>query len=112
MSVIIYHNPRCSKSRQTLELIKEKGIEPVIVDYLENPPGVMEIRNILKMLDKKPIEVIRKKEAKEEGVDMGGDDMSLMKAMAANPRIIERPIVCKGDKAVLGRPPENVHDLL
>jgi arsenate reductase len=113
MSVTIYHNPRCSKSRQTLALIEEKGVTPTIVDYLDNPPSAEELKNILGKLGKTPAEVIRKKEAKEENVDIAAlDDDALITAMASTPRIIERPIVVKGDKAVLGRPPENVLDLL
>ncbi len=113
MSVTIYHNPRCSKSRQTLELIREKGVEPQIVEYLETPPSAAELKDILSKLGKTAAEIVRKKEAKEEGIDVDAlDNDALIEALAAHPRAIERPIVVKGAKAVMGRPPENVIDLV
>lgn len=113
MSVTIYHNPRCSKSRQTLALIEEKGISPTIVEYLESPPSQATLKEIVSMLGVSPSEIIRKKEAKEEDVDVASlSDAALIKAMADTPRIIERPIVVSGKKAVMGRPPENVLDIL
>lgn len=109
--VTIYHNPRCSKSRQTLQLLQDNGVEPTIVDYLETPPSVADLNDILAKLGKTVEEIVRKKEAQEEGIDgLTGDD--LVAALAAHPRAIERPIVVKGKKAVLGRPPENVLDLI
>lgn len=113
MSVTIYHNPRCSKSRQTLELIREQGVEPEIVEYLDTPPSAVELKAILGKLGKTAAEIVRKKEAKEEGIDvdaLGEDD--LIAALAAHPRAIERPIVVKGSKAAMGRPPESVLDIL
>lgn len=113
MSVTIYHNPRCSKSRQTLELIREKGVEPEIVEYLETPPSAAELKDILSKLGMTAAQIVRKKEAKEEGIDVGAlDNDALIEALAAHPRAIERPIVVKGTKAVMGRPPENVIDLV
>ncbi|MCW8914601.1 MAG: arsenate reductase (glutaredoxin) [Magnetovibrio sp.] len=113
MSVTIYHNPRCSKSRKTLELIQDKGVEPEIVEYLQTPPSADELKAILKKLGKSAAEIVRKKEAKEEGIDLDTlDEDGLIAALAAHPRAIERPIVIKGDAAVMGRPPENVDDLL
>lgn len=113
MSVVIYHNPRCSKSRQTLQLIEEKGIEPKIITYLDNPPSMEELAEIIKKLGISPRELLRAKEARECGLnDEGLSDETLIAGMVANPRVIERPIVIKGDKAVLGRPPENVLELL
>jgi arsenate reductase len=113
MSVTIYHNPRCSKSRQTLQLIEEKGVDPEVILYLDNPPSAEELKEILKKLDIKPRQLLRKKEAAEAGLnDDSLDDDAIVNGMIANPRAIERPIVVKGDKAVLGRPPENVLDLL
>ncbi|SCA56507.1 putative oxidoreductase [Candidatus Terasakiella magnetica] len=113
MSVVIYHNPRCSKSRQTLQLIEEKGVEPQIVQYLDTPPTVAELKDIISKLGITPRELLRKKEAKEYGLsDDSLDDDAVVAGMVANPRAIERPIVVKGDQAVLGRPPENVLDLL
>lgn len=113
MSVTIYHNPRCSKSRQTLALIEEKGITPEIVEYLETPPSQAKLKGIISALGVSPKDIIRKKEAKEEGVDANVlNDADLIKAMAEHPRIIERPIVVSGDKAAMGRPPENVLAIL
>jgi len=113
MSVTIYHNPRCSKSRQTLQLIEEKGVEPTVVEYLTNPPSVEELKEILGKLGISARELLRKKEAAEYGLnDDSLSEDALIAGMVANPRAIERPIVVKGDKAVLGRPPENVHDLV
>ncbi|MDA1090372.1 MAG: arsenate reductase (glutaredoxin) [Proteobacteria bacterium] len=109
----IYHNPRCSKSRQTLALLGERGIEPDIIEYLETPPSVEELTNILSMLGIGPRELLRKKEAKEAGLDDPGlDDAALIKAMVANPIVIERPIVINNGKAALGRPPESVVNIL
>ncbi|MFX4229384.1 MAG: arsenate reductase (glutaredoxin) [Porticoccaceae bacterium] len=109
--VRIYHNPRCSKSRQTLALIEEKGITPDVISYLDTPPTPQELSGILEMLGMQPEDILRKKEAKEEGIDgLRGND--LIEALCAHPRAIERPIVVNGDKAVLGRPPENVLEIL
>jgi len=113
MSVTIYHNPRCSKSRQTLELIREKGVEPEIVEYLETPPSAAELKDILSKLGMSAAEIVRSKEAKEEGIDVSAlDNDALIEALAAHPRAIERPIVVKDAKAVMGRPPQNVINLL
>ena len=110
----IYHNPRCSKSRQTLELIENSGTSVEIVKYLENIPGKDELKNIINLLGITPMQLIRKNEAiwKEnyKGKDLSDDQ--IIDAMIANPKLIERPIVIKDNKAVLGRPPENVLDLL
>jgi len=113
--ITIYHNPRCSKSRQTLELLKERQIEPHIVKYLETPPSETALRDILNKLGMKPRELMRKgeKEYKELGLnDESLTDEQLIQAMVAHPRLIERPIVIKDDKAALGRPPEQVLDIL
>ncbi|GGE72010.1 arsenate reductase [Streptosporangium jomthongense] len=111
----IFHNPRCSKSRQTLELLKEQGIEPEIIRYLETPPTEQELTNILKTLNREPRELMRtgEKEYKELGLD--NPDLShgqLIAAMVANPKLIERPIVLANGKAEVGRPPENVLAIL
>ncbi len=109
----IYHNPRCSKSRQTLALLEERGIEPEIIEYLVTPPSAEELRTILGLLGKSPRDILRKKEAHEAGLDDPAlDDDALIAGMAANPIVIERPIVVNGDKAALGRPPENVLEIL
>ncbi len=115
MTVTIYHNPRCSKSRQTLALLQEKGIEPEIVQYLDTPPDAATLKDLLKKLDLAPRELMRRKEAayKENGLnDEGLDDDALIAAMVSNPILIERPIVVNGGKAALGRPPEQVLDIL
>lgn len=113
MSVTIYHNPRCSKSRQTLALIEEKGVTPKIVEYLDTPPNPEELKEILSKLGKTAAEIVRKKEAKEEGIDFSAlSETALIEALASHPRVIERPIVIKGNRAVLGRPPENVLEIL
>ncbi len=113
MSVTIYHNPRCSKSRQTLQLIEEKGVQPQIIEYLNNPPSIEELKEILGKLGISARQLLRKKEAAEYGLnDDSLSEDALVAGMVANPRAIERPIVVKDDRAVLGRPPENVLDLL
>ena len=115
MQVTIYHNPRCSKSRQTLELLKEHDIEPNTVEYLKTPPDHQTLDRILTLLDLQPRELMRKKETayKENNVDnpeLSRDE--LIDIMIKNPILIERPIVIIGDKAALGRPPENILDIL
>ena len=115
MTVIILHNPRCTKSRATLKLLRERGIEPKIVDYLETPPTAEEFREILAKLGLGPRDVIRKGEKiyKElELADKSLSDMALITAMVGNPILIERPIVLSGERAALGRPPEKVLDIL
>ncbi len=115
MTVIILHNPRCTKSRATLKLLRERGIEPKIVDYLETPPTAEEFREILAKLGLGPRDVIRKGEKiyKElELADKSLSDMALITAMVGNPILIERPIVLSGERAALGRPPEKILDIL
>ena len=115
MTVTIWHNPHCSKSRGTLELLRERGIEPVIVDYRKNPPTVAEIGHALTLLDLQPRELMRKGETAY--AELGLDDPKLsthqlIEAMAAHPVLIERPIVFANGKAAIGRPPENVLAIL
>lgn len=114
MTVTIYHNPRCSKSRQTLALLQDKGIEPEIVEYLKAPPSADEIAAILKKLGIEARALMRTKEAvyKELGLAAVTDEKALIAAMAENPVLIERPVVIKGSKAALGRPPEQVLEIL
>ncbi|MEG3157765.1 arsenate reductase (glutaredoxin) [Lysobacter zhanggongensis] len=111
----LYHNPRCSKSRGALELLRERGIEPEIRAYLDTPPGEDELRQLVAMLDVSPRALLRTGEA--EYRELGLDDPSItdhriIAAMAAHPRLIERPIFVNGGRAVIGRPPERVLDLL
>lgn len=113
MTVTIYHNPRCSKSRTTLALLEEKGIAPHVVLYLDNPPTELELKSILGKLGLAPRDLLRRKEAAEVGLDDPSlSDDAVIAGMAANPRVIERPIVIKGNKARLGRPPEQVLEIL
>jgi len=109
--VTIYHNPRCSKSRQTLALLEEQGIQPAVVEYLKTPPDAKTLRALLKKLGLGPRDILRKKEAMDAGIaDLDGD--ALIEALVANPIAIERPIVVAGGKARLGRPPEQVLEIL
>ena len=113
--VTIYHNPRCSKSRQTLALLEENGVTPEIVLYLETPPSEATLTELLGKLGIEARALLRKGEEAYKTNHLSNKDLSeqqLVAAMVSHPKLIERPIVVKGDKAVLGRPPENVLDLL
>ena len=115
MAVTIYHNPRCSKSRQALQLLRDRGVEPEIVEYLKTPPSADEIDMVLAKLGLEPRAVMRAKEAAYREAGMGDESLprrALIGLMAANPIVIERPIVVNGDRAALGRPPENVLSVL
>ena len=115
MAITIFHNPRCSKSRATLALLEERGIQPEIRLYLQDPPDAAELGEILSLLEKRPRELMRKGESeyREQGLadESLGDD-ALIAAMTATPRLIERPIVLANGKAAVGRPPESVLDIL
>ena len=111
----IYHNPRCSKSRLTLELLNEKGINPDIVLYLETPPSEKQLESILKKLNLKARDLLRKGEAefKEQNLsDPSKSEQDLIRAMIEFPKLIERPIVIYGERAIIGRPPENVLEII
>ena len=115
MSVTLYHNPRCSKSRQTLELLQARGISPEIVDYLKTPPDAATLGRILDLLGLKPRELMRKKEAEYAANKLDDPGLSrdaLIAAMVAHPILIERPIALAQGKAALGRPPETVLAIL
>jgi arsenate reductase len=115
MPVEIYHNPRCSKSRQTLKLLEEQGVEPEIIEYLKTPPDKAGLKKILKMLGIEPRELMRKKEKEYKEAGLDNPDLSadqLIQGMIDHPRLIERPIVIKNGRAALGRPPEKVLDIL
>ena len=115
MTITIFHNPRCSKSRATLALLQENGVEPDIRLYLENPPDAAELMDILAKLDMSPRQLMRKGEAayREQGLaDENLGDEALVAAMVATPRLIERPIVLANGKAAIGRPPESVLEIL
>jgi len=111
----IFHNPRCSKSRQTLELLTERGIEPEIIRYLETPPTEQELKDILSALNLTPRELMRTKEKEYKDQGLNNPELSdeqLIAAMIATPKLIERPIVIANGKVALGRPPENVLSIL
>ncbi len=110
----IYHNPRCSKSRTTLALLEEHGVSPTIVLYLDSQPGAGEIRGLLKALGKSASQLVRRGEGayKEAGLSSDSSEAEIIAAMAAAPKLIERPIVVRGGRAVVGRPPENVLELM
>jgi arsenate reductase (glutaredoxin) len=113
MAVTMYHNPRCNTSRKTLALLREKGVEPVIVEYLKTPPSAAELKKILGQLKMPAAKLVRKKEAAAAGIDPKAlSEDALIAAMVKNPIIIERPIVISGVKAALGRPPEAVLSVL
>lgn len=115
MSVTLYHNPRCSKSRETLALLQDKGIEPLVIEYLENPPDKETLKSILHKLGLTARQLLRMKEAVYK--DNNLDDTSLteeqlLDAILANPILMERPVVLANNKAAIGRPPENVLEIL
>jgi len=115
VTVTIYHNPRCSKSRATLALIETRGIKPKIVDYLKTPPSAAELKAILRKLGLNPRDILRTGETiyAELGLKTRDlDDDALIALMVKNPILIERPIVVAGNKAAVGRPPENVLAIL
>jgi len=116
MSTKIYHNPRCSKSRQTLQLLKDNGVEPEVVEYLKTPPDAAELKAVLKALGMKPRDLMRKKEAEYKENNLADESLSdeqLIAAMIQYPKLIERPIVVTSDKKyALGRPPESVLDII
>ncbi len=110
----IYHNPRCRKSREALNIIQNHGIEPEVVLYLETPPSRKEIKDVLEKLNMSPIDLVRKEEKlyKESYRDKEYSDEEWIRILADNPKLIQRPVVVKGKKAIIGRPPESVHVLL
>jgi len=115
MQVVIYHNPRCSKSRQTLQLLQDRGIEAKVIEYLNTPPDTAKLRRILKLLGMKPRELMRTRETVYQDAGLDRDDLTddqLINAMVAHPILIERPIVLANGKAALGRPPEKVLEIL
>jgi arsenate reductase len=114
-NITIYHNPRCSKSRETLALLQNQGLEPEIVLYLQDPPDAATLKSLLKALGISPRELLRTKEEEYKSLglaDAALSDAELIRIMSAHPKLIERPIVVKGKRAALGRPPEAVLQLL
>jgi len=114
MSYKIYHNPRCSKSRQTLQILRDNGIEPSIIEYLKESPTTKELSEVLSFLNMKAEDIIRKGEAiyKENFKGKEFSNEEWIQILSDHPKLIERPIVIKNKKAVLGRPPENVLNLI
>ena len=115
MSVTIFHNPLCSKSRQTLSLIQERNIDINIIEYLKTPPDISQLKQILKQLGCEPRQLMRKSEQIYKDLDLGNENKTaedLVIAMTQNPILIERPIVLSGEKAAIGRPPESVLNIL
>lgn len=113
--VTIWHNPRCSKSRQTLALLQENNVEPTVFEYLKTPPDCGAIATVLGQLGMQPRDLLRRGESeyKEQGLqDLSVGDDKVIEAMAEYPKLIERPIVIKGNQARIGRPPENVLEIL
>lgn len=111
----LYHNPRCSKSRGALELLEARGLAPTVVRYLETPPSAAELRELLAKLGMNARQLLRTGEEEYQTLGLADTSLSedqLIEAMAAHPRLIERPILIVGDKAVVGRPPEKVLEIL
>lgn len=115
MKATIYHNPRCSKSRRTLELLREHGIEPEIIEYLRTPPDAQTLRRLLDLLGVEPLELVRRSESEfaESGLEGAspGPDV-VIRALCRHPRLLQRPIFVLGQQARIGRPPERVLELL
>lgn len=115
MTVTIYHNPRCSKSRETLKLLEENNVTPVVVEYLKTPLTAEQLATICKQLDCSARELMRKKEAEYKDNNLADESLSeqqLLQAMATYPKLMERPIVVVGEQAKIGRPPEAVLEIL
>ena len=115
MTVIIYHNPRCSKSRQTLQLLRDRDLEPTIIEYLQTPPDAATLREILRKLDLGARGLMRMKEEAYKANGLGDEELAedaLIAAIVTNPVLMERPVVLANGKAALGRPPEDVLEIL
>ena len=115
MGVVIYHNPKCTKSRQTLALLEARGIRPQVVEYLKTPPSKAELERILKLLKLDPRALMRRKEPEYKQAKLDNPKLTraaLIEAMVDHPKLIERPIVLANGKAAIGRPPENVLKIL
>jgi len=109
----IYHNPRCTKSRETLALLEKRGLKPRVIEYLKTPPSIMELKNIARMLGLSVRDLVRKAEAVDAGIDpVEMEEKALLAAIVRNPIVIERPIVVNNGRAAIGRPPDNVLGIL
>jgi arsenate reductase len=114
-AIVIYHNPRCSKSRQALELLEQKGLTPTIIKYLDTPPNLETLTQLLSQLKLEPRDLMRKGEDEYLSLNLANPDLTkeqLIQAMTEHPQLIERPIVIANGKAIIGRPPEKVLDIL
>ncbi|WP_428623444.1 arsenate reductase (glutaredoxin) [Sedimenticola sp.] len=115
MTVKIYHNPQCSKSRQTLQILQEEGVAAEVIEYLKQPPSREELTQILQALGMRPRDLMRQGEAEYQQAGLDNPDLSdeqLIQAMLDHPRLIERPIVVKDGQVIIGRPPQRVLDIL
>lgn len=115
MTVTILHNPRCSKSRQTLQILQDRGLKPEVVEYLATPPSAQELDQVLIKLGLEPRDLMRRKESPYKDLDLDNPGLSrqeLIAAMVENPILIERPVVLANGKAAVGRPPESVLEIL
>ena len=115
MTLSIYHNPRCQKSREALKLLRERGVEPRVVEYLKTPPDAATLDALLQRLGLEPRALMRRKEKEYKALGLDDPDLDrarLVAALVEHPRLLERPIVDSGERAVLGRPPERVLELL
>lgn len=112
--VTLYHNPRCSKSRQALKLLQEKGVEPKIIEYLKDRPATATIKKLIELLENDPNSAVRTKESayEEAGLSEDSTNADVIAAIAESPGLLERPIAVRGDRAIIGRPPERVLELL
>ena len=111
----IYHNPQCSKSRQSLQLLRDQGINPTVIQYIDTPPDMKTLKELLTLLNLKPIELVRQKEALFSELRLAekrDNDQAILQAMLDHPKLIERPIIIHNGKATIGRPPKKVLDLL
>ncbi len=112
---VIYHNPRCSKSRATLQLLNDHDIEPEIIDYLDNPPSPQELKRIVALLGVQVRELLRSTEPAYREANLGDDSLSedeLIKAICEHPALLQRPIVITGNRAIIGRPPSRVLEII
>jgi len=114
MSILIYHNPRWGKSRNSVRILKEKKIDYKIIEYLKNPLDIIELKQILKILDLKAEDIIRKTEQDYKDNDIGDikDEEKILEAILRYPKILQRPIILNGKKGVIGRPPENILSII
>ncbi len=112
---VIYHNPRCSKSRETLQLLEDNGVEPEIIDYLEDPPTPEELKRIIEMLGVPARDLLRTTEPVYKDADLDDDSLSddeIIDAICEYPALMQRPIVVTGDRAIIGRPPSRVLEII